>query len=242
MTTRITASPALGPMAQMANAQSMAVRAYLKGARLRIDLGPASSIIDVARQQVTMLDHTGKLFRTTSFAAARPEPRDSLIQRVSVTVQTFASQQTRTINGLAARRTTVIARVPARNPSAARAADQVVITDIWATNANGIGRSFDRVASAADEFGAGAPELFGMVTQNPRAAAAFEKSMPAVRAVKGLPVRKVVTYGNVKVGTKLGAGMQVDTVMSVTTEISGVKNASLPASLFEVPRGYAVSQ
>lgn len=237
--TSFTVSGALGPMMQMVGgARPLSARAFLKGTRLRLDLGTASTVVDAAKREIVLLDHTRKTFSTTSFAAVARPATDSAPRVPGMSTTVDRTREIRRINEVDARRTNIIVRVPARNPRAPKATDVIVVTELWTSNVNGIGTTYDRVSHAAEEFGGGASMMLGLLAQNPRVGGALEQAAKASTAIRGLPVRRRTVCGNIPVGRKFAAGMPLDTMMATTTDITDIRNVSLPAALFQVPAGY----
>jgi len=195
-------------------------------------------VLDAARREVVLLDHTRKTFSTTSFAAAARPATDSALSVPGMTTTLDRTREIRRINDVDARRTNIIVRVPARNPRAPKATDVIVVTELWTSNVNGIGTTYDRVSYAAEEIGGGASMMLGLFAQNPRVGSALQQAAKASTGIRGLPVRRRTVCGNIPVGSRFAAGMPLDTMMATTTDITNIRNVSLPVALFQVPAGY----
>ena len=238
-TTQLRLSAAFGAMASAAGGgQAVSLHAFLQGARLRLETGAVATIIDADRGEILMLDNARRTYQRTPLSSMAQPLSDSVANAAGAVLSVVATRDVQAINGVPARRTDIVVRLPARNPKAPRANDLVVVHQIWTSNSNAIGSSYDRIAAAAERFGAAPIQLLAMVAQEPRAASAMQKAAKAAANVRGMPVRRVVAYGNVPVGKVFKPGMALDTLMRVTTDITNIKNASVPASMFQVPPGY----
>lgn len=237
-TMRFRLAPTLSPMsAQLNAAPAMSSHVFWKASRLRMDVGSMTTIVDADRRQMVLLDHGRRRY---SIAPLRePDARtDSLARGAHAVLTVERTRDVRKVNGVSARRSSIVVRVPARNARAARASDLVVVNEVWTSDANGIGRAYDRLGRLAEQLRGTQSMFLGLIAQDPRAAVAVRKAAQAASQLRGMPVRAILTYGNIAAGTRFTAGMRIDTLMTVVTDVTDVKSTVLAAKLFEIPAGY----
>ena len=235
-TTQMKGAGALGPMAM--GMRSMSMQVFLKARKLRLDFGTTSTIVDGGSHQILMLDHAHRTYAILPLERLPQAETDSMAKAVGAVASVQTTRQVQKINGIDARLTNVIARVPARNPKAAKASDVVVINELWTSNANGMGAAYEKLSELADRFGLNASMLMALVGQNQQVAGGMQSAARAAARVRGLPIRRTNAYGLVPADSKFQPGMAMDTMMAVVTDLTNVRKVKLPPATFEIPGGY----
>lgn len=254
-----TAQSGGGMMAAAAAGHTM--RHFLKGDKMKVDLGGSATIVDLAAQTITHIDNGKKTYSVTPFSELSAQTAQV---GMDVKVDVKETGQRKTIGGYECRE--IVMTMEAESPQAPQQAGggmkMQMTTNLWvSSDVPGYRelRSFNqRMASQ--------PVWRAMAGGGKGSQASMAVLQRQVASINGVPVLQVL-----KIGAAVGAapnpqmeqqraaleamkqqgGQQAKmaermlammggggSVVEITTESSGFSTAAIPASEFDPPAGY----